>query len=89
MQGIKITNKWGKWAWVLPEFIEKYPNYTNSDIYYWIEEYLHNTKGPAIISSIFGQELYYLNGKRFNRDEWEKEVYNMNFIDEMEKIINE
>lgn len=48
------------------------------DIQYWVNGELHNERGPAVIygprQDFHREEKYYLCGKRYPKEEWEKQI---------------
>lgn len=89
---IRITNKWGYWFYVMPEFIEIVPKYKNISymsllIDYDIRDYLHNPDGPAFEDRMFGFEIptYYLKGKRVSKEQH----YAAQFHTKLEDLLND
>ena len=47
---------------------------------YWVEDNLHRLDGPAIIYPD-GQEIYVINNKQLNKEEFEKHPERLKFLD--------
>lgn len=89
---IRITNKWGHWFYVMPEFIEIVPNYKKIShmsliIDYGITTYLHNPDGPAMEDRMFGFDIpkYYINGQPMSK----AQHYTVQFHNKLEDLLDE
>lgn len=91
---VRIINKWGKWFYVLPEFLDVCPGYKKMTGWVLLEDknigdYLHNLEGPSRLSAIGDVPLYYINGKRYNKKEWEALAHNIKFGDKLENLLDD
>lgn len=92
---IKITNKWSKWAYVMPEFIERCPDYKMLSLFNWVIDYnlpayLHNLEGPAAIKwgpMHYGEPFYSIEGLGMTKDDWEAAVHVIKFNKKIEDLL--
>lgn len=92
---VRITNVWGKWAHVLPEFIEVCPDYRKRSMYglwtdYCMDDYLHNVDGPSLISvspMSYGDDIYAIEGIVMPKDKWEHEAHAYKFRSKLEELL--